>query len=317
MPNKTGDGASQPVESVSALDDLANSLIPEAGEAEEEGEQRSAPEGEETDEGREVDQSEQEEEESEEQAEADPTVKLKHDGKEVEMKLSEAISLAQQGLDYTKKTMAVADERKAVDAERKQAEDHRKQTEAIYKDASARLEAFGKYLQQQLGNPPDRSLLHQDASAYLLAKEEYESRKGQLQQVFDAQKQVEQEQARHRQAWIADRVTATEKALRGTLKDFGDTTIPDLAKYAEGFGLTPQTADMAILEPGFWQVIEKAKAFDAIQQRKAEMKPVAKLTKVAKPTAQNVTSKQIDRAKRESAFKKNPSVDALADFLTL
>jgi hypothetical protein len=59
----------------------------------------------------------------------------------------------------------------------------------------------------------------------------------------------------------------------------------------------------------------KAKAYDAIQARKAEMKPVKQLTKVNKPAAANTTGKQAERSKREADFNKNPSVDNLARLL--
>src|ERR1044072_1587067 len=105
-----GDGESQPTEGVDALEDLANSLTGE--EEQEDGDQRDAPdeEGEESDE-EQVEEG-KDEEGDEEEEEEDPTVVIKHDGKEVELKLSEVKDLAQQGFDYSKKTMALAEDRK-------------------------------------------------------------------------------------------------------------------------------------------------------------------------------------------------------------
>ena len=68
-----------------------------------------------------------------------------------------------------------------------------------------------------------------------------------------------------------------------------------------------------MLSPGFWQLAHKAKAYDAIQAKKAEMKPTEKLAKVAKPSAANQSGKATERAKRDAAFYKNPSVDTLAE----
>ena len=58
---------------------------------------------------------EQEEEDSEEE-QPSATVKLKVNGEEIEKPLDEVVALAQQGMDYTQKTQAVAEQRKQVEA---------------------------------------------------------------------------------------------------------------------------------------------------------------------------------------------------------
>jgi hypothetical protein len=302
-----GDLEREPSEGVDALDDLAAALEPEGEGEESEGEQEESEAAEEE---------ESEEEESEEEAEDDPTVKLKHDGKEIELKLSEALTLAQQGYDYSKKTMAVAEERKAVQAEREQAEAHRKQVEATNTEALARLDAYTKYMETQVGQPPSAELLTtHGADVYLAQKEQYEARKGQLQQAYQAAQAIRQEEARQRQASIEQKAASTEKVLRDTLPGWGDDTLKELSDYADTLGLNPKSAEAAMLEPGFWQLAHKAKAFDAIQAKKAQMKPTEKLAKVVKPSAANQSGKAAARAKREAAFHKNPSVDTLADLL--
>jgi hypothetical protein len=311
-----GDAERQPSEGVDALDDLAAALEPETDEqaraASEDGEE---PE-EEQEESEEAEEEESEEGESEEEAEDDPTVKLKHDGKEIELKLSEALNLAQQGYDYSKKTMAVAEERKAVQAEREKAETHRKQVEEANTEAVARLEAYTKYMEAQVGQPPSAELLStHGADVYLAQKEQYEARKGQLQQAYQAVQALQQETARQRQAAIEQKVESTEKILKDTLPGWGDNTLKELSEYADTLGLNPKCASEAMLEPGFWQLAQKAKAFDEIQAKKAQMKPTEKLTKVVKPSAANPSGKVAERAKREAAFNSSPSVETLAAFL--
>lgn len=299
----------QPAEGVDALDELAEALTPET-------EEQPAAESEEGEESEEEEEVEAEEEEESEDEEDDPTVKLKHDGKEIEVKLSEALTLAQQGYDYTQKTMAVAEERKAVSAEREQAEGYRKQVEQANTEALARLEAYTRFIESQVGQPPSAEMLStHGADVYLAQKEQYEARKGQLQQAYAASQALQQEHARQRQAWIEQKAATTEKTLRDTLPGWGDDTLKELADYAGTLGLDPQTADAAMLEPGFWTLAHKAKAFDAIQAKKAQMKPTEKLAKVVKPSAANQSGKAVARAKREAAFAKNPSVDTLADLL--
>lgn len=300
----------QPSEGVDALEDLAEALTPEAEE-----EEQPAAESEEGEESEEEEEVAEEEEEAEDE-EDDPTVKLKHDGKEIEVKLSEALNLAQQGYDYTHKTMAVAEERKAVTAEREKAETHRKEVEQANQEALARLDAYTKFIESDIGQPPSAEILStHGADVYLAQKEKYEARKGQLQQAYAASQALRQEQDRQRQAWIEQKSAEAEKVLKDTLPGWGDDTLKELADYAGTLGLDPATAETAMLEPGFWQLAHKAKAFDAIQAKKAQMKPTERLAKVVKPSAANQSGKLAARAKREAAFAKNPSVDTLADLL--
>lgn len=317
MSYEAGDGpdVDQPAEGVDALDELAAALDPV-----EDKDDADAHESEDGEESEEEEESEAEEEEAEEddkeEAEDDPTVKLKHDGKEIEVKLSEALTLAQQGYDHSKKTMAVAEERKAVQAEREQAENYRKQVEQANTDALSRLDSLTEYMESQVGRPPEVALIStHGAEHYLALKEQHEARKGQLQQAYQAKQALIEDQARKRQAWIQEKADSTEKVLKDTLPGWGDNTLNELSEYAGKLGLNPQTADVAMLEPGFWQLAQKAKAYDAIQERKANLKPTEKLVKVLKPKASNTSGKVAERAKRDAAFNKNPSVDALAELL--
>jgi hypothetical protein len=308
----------QPAEGVDALDDLAEALDP-TPEAE-----RAAPDGDgEESEEQEVGEAEEESgeddsDEADDDAEDDqeePTIVLKHEGKEVSLKQSEVVELAQKGFDYTAKTMAVAEERKAAEAEKAKASELRQSFEDASTEAINRLTAYTEFLEADLGEPPPVSLAAEDAHLYLARKEQHEQKKGKLQGAYAQIRHVQDEQARQRQAWIAEAAASTEAALKDTLPGWSDKTLAELADYSKQLGLTPQSAELAMLIPGFWQMAQKAKSFDAIQERKAQMKPVQKLAKVAKPAASNTNGKVAERAKREAAFNKNPSVDALAELL--
>jgi hypothetical protein len=303
-----GDGPEgQPAEGVAALDDLANVFLPE-------GEQEDAPDEseEETDES---EGSEAEEEGDDEPGEDEEARKftIKVDGKEIQLTEAELIERAQKGTDYSNKTMAVAEERKAIDAERKRVSEIRSQTEQQLTETANRLQAYSEYIESQMGAMPNVAMLDHDTAGYLRQKEQYEARRGQLQQAYAGLQQIEQERNLQRQAEIAQRAEATEKILKDTLPGWDNGMLETLAEYAGTLGLNPQTADQAMLTPGFWELAHKAKAYDAIQAKKAEMKPTEKLAKVAKPSAANQSGKATERAKREAAFYKNPSVDTLAD----
>lgn len=297
-----GDADKQPADGVVTLSDLANAM----DEADGENELEAEAEGEEQEEVEEVKDQEEEQEE--------PTVTLKHDGKEIVLKESEVRELAQKGFDYSQKTMAVAEERKAIEAEREQASQYRQRVEGVHNEALQRLQALSQFLESQVGQPPQAELIaSHGAEHYLALKEQYEARRGQLQQALTAQQNLLQDQARQRQAWVEQKAGATEKALRDTLPGWDDKTLDTLASYAQSIGLTPQTASEAFLEPGFWQVMHKAHAFDALQAEKAKLKPVNQLPKVQKPSSANQPTRR-DERKREAmeAHRKNPSLNTLA-----
>jgi len=312
----TGDAETQPVEGVDALDDLAGSLIePDAGaERDAQAEHEGDDEAEQDVDAAEDEEAEASDEESDDEDESTLTIKV--NGKELTVTKAEAIELAQKGADYTSKTMALAEERKQLEAVKSQSEQVFQQQQQALQHSLGMAQALAQYMEQSVGAPPDISILHQHGSeAYIAEKEQYEHRKALLAQAQQAAIRTQQEADRQRHLHLMQKADATEKALRDTLPGWNDDTLTDLAKYGESFGLVPGTVDAAFVEKGFWEVLHKAKQYDAIQARKAEMKPKQALAKVAKPSAVNHSAKASDRANREEAFRKNPSTDALADLL--
>jgi hypothetical protein len=314
--SREGQGESQPTEGVVSLESLASQLDteePAPGESEsEESEQPEEVEaaGEEGEESPESEEGEESEEEAEEAA-----FTIKHDGKEVTLKQSEVLELAQQGFDYTKKTMALAEERKAIEPLKREAEQFRQQTNEALTEAINRLDGYAKFLQAQIGSPPPITLASTDAGSYLAQKELYEARKGQLDTVLSESRALVDEQARQRQAYVTHKAAQAEKALKDTLPGWNDAMLTELAGYAESLGLNPGSADMAMLEPGFWQMAQKAKAYDALQAEKAKLKPVNQLPKVHKPSANNQPPQLARRQEAIKRHKANPSVDSLAALL--
>lgn len=311
--NQFGDAHDgQPGESVDSLSDIADLMDgDDAPEIEETLETEDSEESEEP----EVDEAEEDAEEAEDDAE-EGTFTLKHEGKEVSLKQSEVIELAQKGFDYTQKTMAVAEERKAVEAERQKAEALRVQHEQALTDQQQRLQALAELMESQVGTPPPIEWAQQDAAYYLAQKELYEARKGQLAKVHEAIARNSDEQARQRQAWIMEQAESTERALRDTLPGWNDDTLTSLAGYMQTHGLNPQTVAEAFVQKGLWELAHKAKAYDELQARKATLKPKAELPKVTKPKASNQTPRGIVATQAaEKAYRAKPSLHTLADLI--
>lgn len=311
----TGDANGQPVEGVVTLSDLAAEMEQAPAEELEAGdEQAEGEEGESEAEG-DVEDSEESEEEGEEEQE-EPTVMIKHDGKDVTLKQSELVTLAQQGFDYSKKTMALSEDRKVVEAEKAKASEHRQRYEQTVGEALNRLGAYTQFLEEDIGQPPPIELATQDAAQFLAKKEYYEGRKGKLQQAYAQIQQTQHEQARQRQAWIDEAAVSTETMLRDTLPGWNDNTLNELAGYAGKLGLTPHTAELAMLTPGFWQLVQKAKSYDTIQEQKAKLKPTSTLPKVHKPSAANQPNRSdVKRQDAEKRYHAKPSLDTLSSLI--
>lgn len=307
-----GQGASQPGEGELSLDSLAAMMgsdeSPEESEESEEGSEES-----------EVEDAEGEEssdEAAEESEDADePTLTITHDGKEVVVKRSEAIELAQKGFDYTKKAMALADERKALEPIKAKAEELRQHHEAALNETAARLQAVVDFMAAELGEPPPVEWASHDAGYYIAQREQYEGRKGKLEKAQHALLQTQHEQARQRQARIVQKIEETQAALKSTLPDWDHAKEAELVNYVAQNGLTADKSDMAFLESSFWLLAHKAKAYDALQAEKAKLKPVSKLQKVIKPSANNQPPQLAKYQEAVKAHKAKPSLNSLANLL--
>ena len=312
--NMVGDGLEgQPTEGVATLSDLTALL--DGGEEGGEDALELSEEGEEETDDAEGEEGEQSEGDDNEEAQEEPTVVLKHDGKEVSLKQSEVVELAQKGFDYTQKTMALAEDRKAVEAERGKATENRKQYEQTLSQSVARLQAIEDFLSSTLGSPPPVDLAQRDVALYIAQKEQYEARRGQLAEAQQVATRLQEEQARMRQAWVTERGAETEQALKNTLPGWNENTLPELIDYANKHGIGEASFDHVLLEKGFWELTHKAKAYDALLEKKAQMKPVASLPKVAPAKAQNQPSQLARKQSAEKRYRESPSIGTLADLL--
>jgi len=306
-----GDGPEgQPSEGVTTLDGLVGLM--DGGEEGAET-QEEAEEGEESAESEGADESEEQEEAEEEQEES--TVTLKHDGKEVTLKQSEVVDLAQQGFDYTQKTMKLAEERKALDAGRGEVAQQRKDYEALHGHYKANLETLGRVIEAELGTPPPITLAQQDAAQYLAQKELYDRRKDKLNQVRAELDALEQDTHRQRQAEFAQKVQSTEQALKDTLPGWSDAKAQELFDYLGKQGLNFENLGIGIAEKGLFEMAHKAQAYDQLVEKRAQMKPVKNLPKVAAPQAKNQPAQLARRQEAMKRHKASPSIKTLADLL--
>ena len=307
-----GQAEKQPTEP-QTLNDLA-SLVGdyESGDAVDVGDQSTEEEqGEELAEeaGEEVDESEEDEPES------DETTTITHDGKEVKLTKAEALELAQKGFDYTKKTQVLADERKEVEQRKTLYAERVKQQEQALEETLYRLNTAADFLESELGAPPSIELAQYDAASYIAQKETYESRVAKLKNTYGQIQQLSHEQQRLSQVAIEEQANETEKYLIEHLpgwKDDPAKSLKEMNEYINGYGLKPETVKEAYVQKGLWEIAHKAREYDRIIAKRAELKPAkASPPRTIKPSSNPVPAnvKHTEAMKRHRA---QPSLKTLA-----
>lgn len=152
--------------------------------------------------------------------EDDPTVTIKIDGKDVEVKLSELKNGYQRQADYTRKTMELSEQRKATDAEINKARSERQQYQNGLQQQAALLQAQLQE-QQQIDW---QKLLADDPIEYLKQQHLAQSRQAALQRTFAEQQRVASiNQAEQQQAYQSY-LTQQQDELLAKLPDWKDET---------------------------------------------------------------------------------------------
>jgi hypothetical protein len=307
-----GQAEKQPAETVD-LDGIAGliDMDVEADTDDEAGEPES-----EEEQGEELEGEEQDVDEDEESEEADTEI-LTHEGKEVRMKKSEVLELAQKGFDYTKKTMALAEERKALEPVKQQYQERLTQHEQALTETMHRLQTAADFLESELGQPPSTDLASYDAGAYIAQKEAYQARVDKLRNTYGQLQHLEQQQNQLRQSTLLEKANETEKYLVEHLpgwKDAPEKSLAELNSYIKEFGLSPETTKEAYVERGLWEIAHKAREYDRLMAQKATLKPKAELPKVNKPSA-NHNPTNVRQQEALKRFKSKPSLETLANLI--
>ena len=187
------------------------------------------------------DEAEQEySEESEEIEQPKQRFKVKAAGEEIEVDQDELIKGYQQGVDYTKKSQALAEQRKALDAERQHLE-YVKQERQAY---AQKLQALDSFLTQQDQGVNLDVLRETDPIGYAVAVAEQSQREKQL-AVVRAEKQrlAQQQQAEH-QASLQNHLRYESEKLTSLIPELatpqGDAVRKQIRDYAKSVGWTDQ-----------------------------------------------------------------------------
>lgn len=209
----------------------------------------------------------EQEEETEEQEEL-PKYRVKAAGEEKEVTLDELIKSYQLGTDYTKKSQAVAEERKAVEAERQRIEEAR-----FLRDQYAeRLQVIEQMLNQQPETENLDYLKENDPIGYAVKVAEMSQREKQLAQVQAERQRVMAEQQREQNERLTQIVQAEAQKLAEAIPEYadpqkGEVVRRELREFGLKAGFTEQEL-ASVYDSRHVLTLWKAAQFDKIQAAK-------------------------------------------------
>jgi hypothetical protein len=216
------------------------------------------------------DEAEYSEEESEEEQQPKPRYKVKAAGEEIEVDEDELIKGYQQGVDYTKKSQALAEQRKAVEAERIHLEQVKQERMAY----AQKLQALDSFLTQQNQGVDLDVLKETDPIGYAVAVAEQNQREKQLAVVRQEQQRIAQQQQAEQQASLQNHLRQESEKLVSLIPELatpqGDAVRKQIRDYAKSVGWSDQELS-SVYDSRAVVSLYKAMKYEQLQKSKPEL----------------------------------------------
>jgi hypothetical protein len=265
------------------------------------------------------DESEVEQEDDGEEQEQ-PTYLVKAAGEEREVTLNELIKSYQLGTDYTKKSQAVAEERKAVESER-QAVQEAKQMRDTY---AQRLEMIEQMLQPQQEENLEY-LKETDPIGYSVKVAEMVQRDKQLSAVHAERSRIHQQQEQDRQAQMQHVVAEEMQKLSAYIPEFtdpakGESIRNDIRAFAKQVGFSDNEL-AAVYDSRAVLTLYKAMQYDKLVAskpaitKKVNEAPKAIKSGVSKPRDSNAEEIRKLKARAKSSGNVRDAASVFERFL--
>jgi hypothetical protein len=214
------------------------------------------------------DESEVEQDESSDEQEEPAKYRVKAAGEEREVTLDELIKSYQLGTDYTKKSQAVAEERKAVEAERQRIEEAR----YLRDQYAERLQVIEQMLNQQPETENLDYLKETDPIGYAVKVAELSQREKQLAQVQAERQRIAQQQDQERQEQLGQVIQAEARKLAEAIPEYADPQKGEIARrelreFGQKLGFTEQEL-AGIYDSRQVLTLWKAMQYDKLQSAK-------------------------------------------------
>jgi hypothetical protein len=230
------------------------------------------------------DESEVEQEDDDGEQEEPQKYRVKAAGEDKEVTLDELIKSYQLGTDYTKKSQAVAEERKAVEAER-----HAVQEAKALRDQYAQQLGIIEQMLNQPQQAEDLDYLKEtDPIGYAVKVAELSQKEKQLAQVRAQREMISQQQEYDRQQQMKQMIAAESEKLVAVLPEFadpskGEVIRKDIRTYGKQMGFSDE--ELAnVFDSRAVLTLYKAMQYDKLQSAKPGItKKVAEAPKAIKP----------------------------------
>jgi hypothetical protein len=229
-------------------------------------------------------ESEVEQEDDDGEQEEPQKYRVKAAGEDKEVTLDELIKSYQLGTDYTKKSQAVAEERKAVEAER-----HAVQEAKALRDQYAQQLGIIEQMLNQPQQAEDLDYLKEtDPIGYAVKVAEMSQKEKQLAQVRAQRETISQQQEYDRQQQMRQTIAAESEKLVAVLPEFadparGEVIRKDIRTYGKQMGFSDD--ELAnVFDSRAVLTLYKAMQYDKLQSAKPGItKKVSEAPKAIKP----------------------------------
>ena len=241
---------------------------------------------------------------------------MKAAGEEKDVTLDELVKNYQLGADYTKKSQAVAEERKVVQAEY-QAIQEAKQLRDQY---AQQLQVIEQMLSR--GEEPENLdyLKETDPIGYAVRVAELSQKEKQLSQVRAQQNQIRAQQEQDRQQWMSNLVRQESEKLATVLPDYvdpekGESLRKSVRSYGKELGFSDEEL-ASVVDSRHVITLYKAMQYDKLQASKPGInKKLAEAPKVMKSGVSQSRDTNNEQYKKQKA--KARSTGRVADAAAL
>ena len=242
---------------------------------------------------------------------------VKVDGEEIEVSLDEALQGYQRQQAFTKRSMEIAEQRKAAEQEAAQA----KQARDYY---AQQLEVLAQQIQQTIPQEPDWVALAREVTAeeYNAIRAEYDNRQANLAKVEQERQAVAQQQAAEREQMLHEHLRAQRSEMLNRIPQWKDDDVRNkerlqVVEYARNIGFSEEEVAQAT-DARAVELLYKAMQWDNLQRKKPNAKKRTRQAPKMAKAGQPRTKKQVASRSRQNAMSrlnKERSVDAAVSYL--
>ena len=234
-----------------------------------------------------------------------PRYKAKVDGEEIEVDIDELINGYQRTADYTKKSQALAEQRKAIEAERVHLEQVKQERQAY----AQKLQALNQFLSQQDQGENLEALKESDPIGYAVKVAERTEREKQLAVVRAEQQRIAQQQQAEQQQSLQNHLKSEAQKLSAAIPELstpkGDEVRKQIREYAKSQGWSDEELG-SVYDHRAVVALYKAMKFEQLQKSKPEIqKKVSQAPKMLKsgtsvPPTKSQQDKQLSQRLKQT-----------------